>query len=79
MAARMISKLVMPSLEKDLHRCISKELNSIESLTDAFAPQVYAFQKVPTHSTGAFTGTPPRNTYVKVEYPVTTKQGLFAE
>jgi hypothetical protein len=75
---RSIAKAVLPNLERDLNRCIGKEIAGME-VNSMLAPQVFGYMKQPV--AGAFRGTQSRSApsrMVKVEFPV-PKRGLFSE
>jgi hypothetical protein len=76
---RAVSRAVLPSFERDLNRCIGKELASME-VNNLLAPQVFGYAQ--PSAAGAFRGTQSRSAparLVKMELPVPKKQGLFHE
>jgi len=87
--SKTIGRLVLPNLEKDLSKAVSKSLQSSATLTDCFLPPaVYGFEKQAHgfshgigHATSALerriaTATGPAPIFEKVYYPVPAK-GLF--
>jgi hypothetical protein len=76
---QVINTFLVPGLERDLSKAISKEVASVHQMTDCFlAPTVHAFREA-TSINGAFGQTARAaspNRMVKVEYPAPEK-GLF--
>jgi hypothetical protein len=72
---RQISKLFLPSLERDLNKSMGKEIASMDSIMFA-EPRVFAFKVAPN---GAFGRTPSPHAptkFVRVEKQVSPK-GMF--
>ncbi|CAJ1943351.1 unnamed protein product [Cylindrotheca closterium] len=77
---QVLSKAILPGLEQDLSRAISKEISKVPSMVDCMvAPSVFAFEPaaVASAAAGAFGRSAQRHSrMVKVEYPA-PKPGLF--
>jgi hypothetical protein len=75
---RQFSKAIMPALDRDLGRCIGKELSSMDDMVSNFlAPSVYGYEKAIPR--GAFGATMKHNEpqrFIKVNYPI-PQPGLF--
>mmetsp|Transcript_991 Transcript_991/g.2120 ORF Transcript_991/g.2120 Transcript_991/m.2120 type:complete len:85 (-) Transcript_991:457-711(-) len=83
MFAKTVSKLLLPTLERDLTKAVSAELASASKMTDCFlAPTVYGYEKTSAssgmgHATSALQQRETTTSvFEKVHYPV-PKQGLF--
>lgn len=78
MFRNVVSRLLMPQLESDLNRALSKQMVQVENMMDCMiAPTVHAFE--PVASSGVFGATrqqAQRTTMKKVAYP-TPGRGLF--
>mmetsp|Transcript_29837 Transcript_29837/g.34025 ORF Transcript_29837/g.34025 Transcript_29837/m.34025 type:complete len:80 (+) Transcript_29837:141-380(+) len=77
MLQKLISRALLPTFERDLKKCIGKELSGME-VDNFLAPQVFGY--VQRQKRGPFQGTSAVNApsrMVKVEYPTPKKQGLF--
>ena len=46
MLKNLISRVLMPSFEKDLNRVLGKEMRRMEDMMGAMSPQVYSFEPV---------------------------------
>jgi len=76
----LASKILVPNLERDLSKTISKEVNSIDELM-FMAGRVFSYQTAAPSTPSAFARTSARQApaelkLVRVERPVTTR-GLF--
>jgi hypothetical protein len=72
---QMITKVLVPNLDRDLTRSLNQQLSTVPTMTDCFlSPSVYAYE-----SRGAFTTTsmPQQKSLVKIHYPLSTSRGLF--
>mmetsp|Transcript_55993 Transcript_55993/g.62602 ORF Transcript_55993/g.62602 Transcript_55993/m.62602 type:complete len:85 (-) Transcript_55993:303-557(-) len=83
MFTKALSRLLLPNLERDLTKAVSKEMASASTMTSCFlAPSVYGYQKqtLVQHGVGHGTSSVEQRVqptqYVKVHYQ-TPKQGLF--
>merc|ERR1712154_619102 len=81
-----VSRTIMPSLDRDLARSLTKEVQNMEDIMGCMiAPQVFSYQKSSVATGGAFVGSAargsPADTLVKfkrVDYPI-DNGGLFHE
>lgn len=83
MALRQIlSKAVMPSLEKELNRSVAKEVAAMDDLLCSMAPQVFGYAPKSSTAAGAFAGTALRKSPAvrmeKVHFKA-PQPGLFRE
>mmetsp|Transcript_21191 Transcript_21191/g.30337 ORF Transcript_21191/g.30337 Transcript_21191/m.30337 type:complete len:82 (-) Transcript_21191:284-529(-) len=80
MVFKLLSKIVLPNLEKDLARTVTREVSKMEL---NLAPQVYGYRpKITTAAGGAFgTTVAPMmmQQFQKVDIPFQPNQGLFQE
>ena len=85
MFAKIVGRFLLPNLERDLNKAVSKEMISASKMTDCFlSPSVYGYEKQACassigHATSsvqqrAASSTPTK--YVKVNYKAPTP-GLF--
>lgn len=77
MLSKVASRLLLPTLERDLSRSLARQLQQAHDMTDCMiAPVVHAFEPV---TAGGYGATSPRQQrIVKVEYPVPNR-GLFQD
>lgn len=78
MFRQLISRAVLPSLEKDLSKTLSKEVAAMDGMLGPMLPsQVFGYQQHAVR--GAFAGSAPRSAprVERVHYPAPAK-GLFA-
>ena len=89
---QVLSKVLVPNLERDLTKSIGSELATVSTMTDCLlSPNVYGYESISTTKTmasGAFGKTgvaydnkltaasTGKDIFVKVEFPAPTK-GLF--
>lgn len=77
---QLLSKVLVPNLERDLSRTVGRELAKMEC---NFAPQVYGYSAKTTSVGGAFGSTvAPRQqvqTLKRVDIPFKANKGLFHE
>jgi hypothetical protein len=78
MLRQAISKMLLPSLERDLSKEISTRMTGAHKMTDCFlAPSVYAYQAEAAGARAAFASTAARQQrLVKIQYAAPGK-GLF--
>mmetsp|Transcript_30847 Transcript_30847/g.51251 ORF Transcript_30847/g.51251 Transcript_30847/m.51251 type:complete len:85 (+) Transcript_30847:214-468(+) len=83
MLRQVLSKALLPNLERDLTKSVSHEVAKAHQMADCFlsSSQVYAFvPRVSSSSSASFAGATPkpqqRLPLVKVEFPAPTP-GLF--
>jgi hypothetical protein len=79
---KIASKILMPSLERDLSRTLTKEVGAMDELL-FMAGRVFSYQSQAVSNPSAFASTsirqsPAGTKLVRVEKPVTSK-GLFSE
>jgi hypothetical protein len=77
MLKQVISRLLLPNLEQDMSRSLSRQLAKVHDMTDCMiAPTVHAFEPAAMRA-GSFAATAKQaQRLVKVEYAVPGK-GLF--
>ena len=74
----LISKALLPNLERDLNSAIASQLSSVPDMVDSMlAPSAYAYIGS-TKPSGAFQTTGLRKAAVKVHYPI-HPEGLFKD
>jgi hypothetical protein len=84
MALRIIiSKALLPNMERELSGSIGSQVASVQNMVDCFlAPQAFAYEKSASHLGGAFKSTgsvqAPASTAAKVILPI-QKEGLFQD
>ena len=80
MFAKAVSRFLLPNLERDLTKAVSKELATASKMSDCFlAPTVYGYESRAVSSTGighATSSVHQRTVVEKVHYKVPA-QGLF--
>mmetsp|Transcript_31720 Transcript_31720/g.47389 ORF Transcript_31720/g.47389 Transcript_31720/m.47389 type:complete len:97 (+) Transcript_31720:2-292(+) len=80
MVFKFLSKIVLPTLEKDLSRTVGREVSKMEL---NLAPQVYGYRpKITSAAGGAFGSTVApmmQQQFQKVDIPFKANQGLFHE
>ena len=76
--ANAVGRFLLPNLERDLTKAVSKEMISASKMTDCFlAPSVYGFEKqTVVHATSSVQQRAAPTKYVKVNYKSPTP-GLF--
>jgi hypothetical protein len=86
---KLVSKFVLPSLDRDLSRSVSMELSVVADMVDnMLAPQAFAYGSMSSTSSKSGTYQPSSNVYRnvapseilvgKIVYPVTS-EGLFQD
>lgn len=78
MFQQIAGRFLLPNLERDLSRAISRQLQQVHNMADCMiAPTVHAFEaRAATSSLGAATAKHAQRV-VKVEYPLPAGRGLF--
>lgn len=75
----MLSKVLLPNLDRDLSRSMATELSTVSNMVENMLapPQVYGYAA--PKSSGAFKSSEMRQELVKVHYPAPKEHGLFQD
>jgi hypothetical protein len=82
MFSQVVGRLLLPNLERDLTRSVTRQLQTAHNMADCMiAPTVHAFESSSRAASGAMGATATHaqraTAVVKVQYPVPGTRGLF--
>ncbi|GKZ00095.1 hypothetical protein MPSEU_000962900 [Mayamaea pseudoterrestris] len=75
---QIVSKLVFPTLERDLSRSMATEMSTASEMVENMLAPSLVYGYATAKSSGAFQASGARHEFVKVHYPI-TKEGLFQD